>query len=401
MGTGAFVASGTEGHEAFLLSAELRCTRVMNKKDAILKGFVVHDTKHTMKRRSLHHDYRGRGTYMLTLVVEGRRPLLGRIVEVEPSAELRGTGASLLSAELRGMGAIVEKTELGRRIEEEEVKKIKLFYPMVDVWKVCIMPDHIHLIVRVNEDLPEGLHLGKIIAGFKQGCNRAYWGIDPSAELRGTRASLPSAELRGTETSLSSAELRVIGARRGLFEAGYNDKILLRDGQLENWKAYLDDNPRRLLIKRKNPHLFTVIRNMRVAGKECQVVGNSFLLDVPDKVAVIVHRRYTEMEITRLREEWLACGERGGVLVSAAISPDEKEVLREAMNLEYRIILLRENGFPELYKPSGESFYACSEGRLLQVSPWGYHTEKKTISREQCLELNAMAEMIAETPQRN
>ena len=119
----------------------------------------------------------------------------------------------------------MEKTELGRRIEEEEVKKIKLFYPMVDVWKVCIMPDHIHLIMRVNEDLPEGSHIGKIIAGFKQGCNRAYWGINPSAELRDTVASLPSAELRGT------------GARDGLFEAGYNDKILLRDGQLENWKA--------------------------------------------------------------------------------------------------------------------------------------------------------------------
>lgn len=314
---------------------------------------------------------------MLTLVVNGRRPLLGRIVEVEPSAELRGTGA------------FVEKTELGRRIEEEEVKKIKLFYPMVDVWKVCIMPDHIHLIMRVNEDLPEGSHIGKIIAGFKQGCNKAYWGINPSAKLRGTVASLPSEELRSTV------------ARNGLFEAGYNDKILLRDGQLENWKAYLDDNPRRLLIKRKNPHLFTVIRNMRVAGKECQVVGNSFLLDVPDKVAVIVHRRYTEMEITRLRKEWLACGERGGVLVSVAISPDEKSVLREAMDSGYKIILLRENGFPELYKPSGESFDACSEGRLLQVSPWEYHTEKRTISREQCLELNAMAEMIAETPQLN
>ena len=373
----------------------------MNKKDAILKGFVVHDTKHTMKRRSLHHDYRGRGTYMLTLVVKGRRPLLGRIVEVEPSAELRGTGASLPSAEHRGTGAFVEKTELGRLIEEMEIKKIKLFYPMVDVWKVCVMPDHIHVIMRVNEDLPEGLHLGKIIAGFKQGCNRAYWGIDPSAELRGTRASLPSAELRGMETSLSSAELRVIGARNGLFEAGYNDKILLRGGQLENWKAYLDDNPRRLLIKQRNPQLFIVMRDMSIAGQKCQVVGNCFLLDVPDKVAVVVHRSYTDEERNKLRKEWLACGERGGVLVSAAISPDEKEVLREAMNLEYRIILLRENGFPELYKPSGESFYACSEGRLLQVSPWEYHTEKRTISREQCLELNAMAEKIAGTPQRN
>lgn len=91
-----------------------------------------------------------------------------------------------------------------------------------------------------------------------------------------------------------------------------------------------------------------------------------------------------------------ACGERGGVLVSAAISTKEKEVLREAMNRGYRIVLLRENGFPRLYKPCGESFYACSEGLLLQISPWDYHMEKKTITREQCLELNEMAERIAE-----
>jgi len=38
---------------------------------------------------------------------------------------------------------------------------------------------------------------------------------------------------------------------------------------------------------------------------------------------------------------------------------------------------LRENGFPRLYKPCGESFYACSEGLLLQISPWDYHMEKE------------------------
>lgn len=58
--------------------------------------------------------------------------------------------------------------------------------------------------------------------------------------------------------------------------------------------------------------------------------GQLFLADIPDKVAVIVHRRYSEGVLARLRKEWLACGERGGVLVSAAISAKEKEVLREA-----------------------------------------------------------------------
>ena len=81
--------------------------------------------------------------------------------------------------------------------------------------------------------------------------------------------------------------------------------------------------------------------------------------------------------------------------MSAAISKKEKEVLREAMNRGYRIILLRENGFPKMYKPSGESFDACSEGLLLQICPWEFHMEKKAITRAQCLELNEMAERIA------
>lgn len=138
-----------------------------------------------------------------------------------------------------------------------------------------------------------------------------------------------------------------------------------------------------------------IAAGMDIAGEQCQVVGNRFLLDIPDKVAVIVHRRYTDEENARLREEWLRCGERGGVLVSAAISPKEKEVLREAMSRGYNIILLRENGFPKLYKPSGESFDACARGVLLQICLWEFHYEKKVITRAQCLHLNAMAERIA------
>ena len=374
---------------------------IMDRDEVIARGLRVHETQHSMKRRSPWHDYHGRGTYMLTLVVEGRMPLLGKLwgrVDARPGD---------------GDAPKVMLSELGIAIAKEEIPKIHKYYPLVEVWRVCIMPDHIHLIVRVKEDLRGGQameslgtearggqasalakganlalageneagsigmtakrekemgSLGMVIKGFKMGCNKAYWRI------------------YGMNTT----------ARKGLFELGYNDKVLLHERQLEGWKKYLDDNPRRLMVKRMNPGLFTVMLNKEVAGRRCQMVGNCFLLDIPDKVAVVVHRRYSEGDLRRLREEWLACGERGGVLVSAAISTKEKEVLREAMNRGYRIVLLRENGFPRLYKPCGESFYACSEGLLLQISPWDYHMEKKTITREQCLELNEMAERIAE-----
>lgn len=183
--------------------------------------------------------------------------------------------------------------------------------------------------------------------------------------------------------------------RPSLFEKGYNDKILLRPGQLDNWKRYLDDNPRRLAIKRQCPDYFTIMQHITIGEWSCQMVGNRFLLTVPDRAAVIVHRADSDQEFAQKKARWLALGEMGGVLVSAAIATREKEVMREAMDRGYRLILLRENGFPPLYKPAGESFMACSEGRLLQISPWEYHMQRKTISREQCLILNRLAEEIA------
>ena len=381
----------------------------MDRDEVIARGLEAHDTRHSMKRRSPWHDYHGRGTYMLTLVVDGRMPLLGKL---EGRVDARPGDSDAPKVML---------SELGTAIVTEEIPKINRYYPQVEVWKVCIMPDHIHMIVRVKEDLRGGQAMESLGTEARGGhASEATRGMDSEAtrgmdseagkrkgdETRGMMAKREKEMkslgmvVKGFKLGCNKAYWRIYGMntvpRKGLFELGYNDKVLLHEGQLKGWKKYLDDNPRRLMVKRMNPRLFTVMLDKVVVGRRCQMVGNCFLLDIPDKVAVIVHRRYSEGEVARLREEWLACGERGGVLVSAAISTKEKEILREAMNRGYRIVLLRENGFPRLYKPCGESFDACSEGLLLQISPWEYHMEKKTITREQCLELNEMAERIAE-----
>ena len=182
----------------------------MNRDEAIARGLEVRETRHSMKRRSPWHDYHEKGTYMLTLVVEGRMPLLGRLegrVNARPGD---------------GDAPKVMLSELGTAIVTEEIPKIHRYYPQVEVWKVCIMPDHVHLIVRVKEDLRGGQameslgtetrggqasaearetntaeareneagsigmttkrgkemdSLGMVIKGFKMGCNKAYWRI--------------------------------------------------------------------------------------------------------------------------------------------------------------------------------------------------------------------------------
>ena len=134
------------------------------KEDAIAAGVKAAETQHNMKRRKPWHDYRCKGTYMLTLVVEGRRPLLGKVVTI-PAADAAG-----VVADADAVGAYVDLTELGKTIRDEEAKKISAVYKMVEVWKLCIMPDHIHMIMRVTEDMPDGKHLGNVVAGFKGGC---------------------------------------------------------------------------------------------------------------------------------------------------------------------------------------------------------------------------------------
>ena len=390
-----------------------------SKEDAIAAGVQVRETRHKMKRRKPWHDYHRKGTYMVTLVVEGRRPVLGKLIM---SAGEQDTS--------------VELTALGKAIRNEEVQKISAIYKMVEVWKLCIMPDHIHMIVRIKEDLPEGKHLGHIVAGFKGGCSRAWWRMNrPCADAQGVVAAtdaqrvvaatdaqrvVAATDAQGVVAATDAQRVvaatdaqgvvaatdaqRVVAATTpaasaagmpSLFERGYNDLILLNDSQLDNWKHYLDDNPRRLAIKRLHPDFFSTLNYINIAEWHCQIVGNRFLLDIPQKVAVIVHSAYSDKEYAEYKKEWLACGEAGGILVSAAIATREKEVMREAMNRGYRIIFVRENGFPPLYKPSGESFDACSNGRLLQISPWEYHMERRIISREQCLMLNRLTEEIA------
>lgn len=149
MGTAPFFASLLEGRACrrngggsfnYLLFTYF----IMDRDEAIARGLRVHETQHSMKRRSPWHDYHGRGTYMLTLVVEGRMPLLGKLwgrVDARPGD---------------GDAPKVMLSELGIAIAKEEIPKIHKYYPQVEVWRVCIMPDHIHLIVRVKEDLRGG-----------------------------------------------------------------------------------------------------------------------------------------------------------------------------------------------------------------------------------------------------
>ena len=301
------------------------------------------ELKPSMKRRRVGHDYQGRCIYMITLVVKERRPLLGTLMgngETEP--------------------AFVEPSPLGQAVMQSLVN-IPKYYPEIAIWTFQLMPDHLHFIVFVKERIP--VHLGKVINGFKVGCNRVY------KEL--VKSELP-----------------------GLWEDGYNDVILGQEGQLQRMKAYIHDNPRRLAIKRAHPDLFQVQRNIQVGDYTFAALGNVFLLDAPCLLQVQCTRKLTTPQITATVQQFLSHAQNGAVLVSPSISPGEKAVMKAAFEHGYPVIVLQENGFAPLAKPGGQRFDACAQGRLLMLAPWEHHNDRRVIKRNQCLDLNEMARVI-------
>ncbi len=235
--------------------------------------------------------------------------------------------------------------------------------------------------------------LSRIIRGFKTGCNRSYrelvLGVSPVS-------SVPSVALPTQQTGRATQkEDRTHGL---LFARGFNDKLLLREGQLQRWLDYLNDNPRRLLMKREQPDLFRVQRGLTVGSQQFSAIGNRFLLERPVRLQVQCSRRLTEEQIAEKQKEWLEQARSGAVLVSPCISNGEKLVMRAAFEEGLPIIVLLENGFTDLAKPGGRRMEACARGQLLLLAPWEHHNERLTIRRDQCLALNELSRMICQEP---
>jgi len=330
------------------------------------------EKKPSMLRRCVGHDYTARHIYMITMVTEGRRPLFGQVV-----------GRSDAPADSENAPRI-ELSPLGQRVAKEWWSA-SLHHPEVEVIALQMMPDHLHGILFVKEQMEKPL--GIALRGFKQSCNRHYrelvLGISPASTIA----------THQNERNNRRGEDRTHGM---LFARGYNDKLLLHSGQLDTWFNYLEDNPRRLLLKREHPDLFRVQRNITAAGISFSAIGNRFLLDRPVKLQVQCSRRLTEIEIKSTVDKYLNDARQGAVLVSPAISPGEKAVMRAAFDEGLPLIFLQENGFADLAKPGGARMKACARGQLLILAPWEHHNEQLSISRNQCLKLNDIARLICE-----
>lgn len=411
-------------------------------------------TEHGWRRATdalRHHrervwDYKGRAVYHITLAVEGRFPLFGELVGASP-AEAR-----------------VELTEMGRYVRDT-LRGLPAFYApkgiKIRVLATQVMPDHLHAVIHVQEQMPKSI--GEVVRSFKSACTSWYkrrWagaseGSGGSSSLKNERgvdgATMMTAGAQAGKDEVGAGAAaagagvaqggaqrmvqfcRIFASRGSIWEfmpAGYHEKILHCEGQLERMIRYVKDNPRRLWLKRHNPELFKLRKDVLLTftsggqvvvgegqgaggllvgdgqsaghslvdegrnasgalptGREgvagdwhrwrFRMMGNMFLLDFALKQYVQCSRRATSHEIESMCEAVLEKARNGFVTVTAAISEGEKSIARTVREAGFPLVILLKDGFPKVgapheryYKPGGVYFDACAEGRLLLMEPY-------------------------------
>ena len=163
-------------------------------------------------------DYSSPSIMLLTLVTSDRLPLLG---------------------ELHGEQIVL--SPLGQRVAEE-VERIPSYKgaSSIEIYNYVVMPDHVHILLRIHDRLPK--HIGQYVRWFKYQCSNL--------------AALPASD------------------GNTLFAPEYHDRLLTRKGQLAHMARYIQENPRRLALKRANKDLFRIRQHIKIGEIFCTVLGN-------------------------------------------------------------------------------------------------------------------------------
>lgn len=316
--------------------------------------------KKTSNHRRAHWlDYQNPATLLLTLVTTDRLPLFGYL-----------------------QGEEIVRTALGQRIAEE-IEHIPTYKnaSAIEIYSYVVMPDHVHILLHIHERLPK--HIGQYIGWFKRQCTLIYQQLTTGPVLG---VNSPS--------SISSPSGPVLGANSPSgkvlpFAPEYHDRILTRKGQLANMKHYIQDNPRRLALKRANKELFKIHQNISLNHLPCTTLGNMFLADYPIKQVIQCSRRLTQEQIDMQKAQCLANAAEGVVHITGAISEGEKQIAQALRENGYPLIVILHEGFPKpedphyrYFKPQGVYFEACAAGKLLLIEP-----DKELLEREDIVAL--------------
>ena len=342
----------------------------------------------TYRPRNPGHDYYGRGTYLITLVVSGREQLLSHFAVGSESVGPMDSRALIPTP----LGEVVEQTWL-RTPEAQAIHGNR-----VAVHACVCMPDHFHGVIEVME--PMEWSLGDIIQAFKAVCT-SNWQRQQGMEASANRPI--SVDLQDERTpewlrdkammhdnegalirSLSKKQRQkyytFVGRKQQpLFDDNYDDTVCLDERHRQAMIAYVHDNPRRALLRKRLPNVMRRCLHVRIGNRSYGAFGNLFLIRWARKIQVQCHRRhpvtgqpYEETaDYANERLKWETAIQEGcTAIVTPGVSGGELLIKNECLDRGFPLIHLQKEPIGAFWKPERRRFDACANGSLLILAPW-------------------------------
>ncbi|MBO6168239.1 MAG: hypothetical protein J6P13_07855 [Kiritimatiellae bacterium] len=386
---------------------------------------MLSETRHRMTRRLAQWDYAQKAIYSIVLTLADRsRGWLGRLEKREcakrecAKRECAKNGAPqdssprMASHRTTPQDWRIEPTAYGQAVLEA-LDVMPRLYPQVRILARQLMPEHFHFVAYVQAPLPKPF--GELVRGFKAGAAKRWRELAKNGEPQNCAKN-------GEPQNCAPRGCSVAGHSCPAWSEGFQDTVLLHEGQLAAMIAYVRDNPRRLAMRRANPELFRRIARIslpldggRMTG-QFESLGNRFLIERPlfqvqcsrrffayrripkrgGGMKIIREAEISTAEFAAIRDDALVAAEHGAVIISPCISDGEREIACEALERGLPLVTLRNKGFSKLEKPSGRLFEACIEGRLLMLAPaaWPYTTAEKPMTRLDATALNRITQWL-------
>ena len=240
-----------------------------------------------------------------------------------------------------------------------------------------IMPDHLHLIIKVRE-IEKRVSLAVVVRQLIKALDRAYWAVAGAERLLQNPAG-------GGQGVVLHDSLR-----ESIFAFEWHDWIVKKSGQLAAFRKYIAENGPRAARRRAARQFFTRAREIAFQGRRYWAYGNEALLELPVIVAIKGHRRPLAGLVApeahpqghlRGSEALCAAASRigpGGAGLSTFLSPLEKAAGNAIIKAGGSLIVLSMEGFAPRWHPSEKQERFCSEGRMLYLSPYEPQAAKLT-----------------------
>jgi REP element-mobilizing transposase RayT len=248
----------------------------------------------------------------------------------------------------------------------------EMWYCIEPIRHFVIMPDHIHLIIKMR-NIEKRVSLAVVVRQLMKRLDAAAEQPlqNSGAALQGGKPAAIVAAEQPLQDREQAAQGKVLqGALRApVFEFDWHDWIVKKDGQLATFTRYIRENPRRAWLRRQNRQYFSQVRRVVFAGREWFAYGNAALLELP-----VVEPFRCSRKWTKDGPEWrgaVAAASRigpGGAGVGTFMSPCEKECGNAIYKAGGTLIVLAPEGFGERWHPPRNKEALCAKGKMLFLS---------------------------------